>query len=267
MRAASGGRKRLDVLLVERGLAPTREKAQSLVMAGRVRLGGEAARKPGQPVREGAPVEVRPGRDHVGRGAVKLAGALDRFGASVDGLTAVDVGASTGGFTEVLLERGARRVWAVDVGRGQLHESLRHDPRVVVRDRVNARALSAEHVGEPCDLAVIDVSFISVLKVLPALLTVLAPEARIVVLVKPQFEVGRGRVGAGGLVTDPALHRFCLEEVARGSRAFGLTVQDACPSPIRGAEGNREFFLLLARGREGLNEEALAFRLEEITRP
>jgi 23S rRNA (cytidine1920-2'-O)/16S rRNA (cytidine1409-2'-O)-methyltransferase len=267
VRAAAGARKRLDVLLVERGLAPTREKAQSLVMAGRVLLGGRPARKPGAAVRDGAPVEVRPGRDHVGRGALKLAGALDRFGLSVDGVAAVDVGASTGGFTEVLLERGARRVFAVDVGRGQLHESLRRDPRVTVRDRVNARALGAEHVDEPCRLAVVDVSFISVLKVLPALAGVLAPEARAVVLVKPQFEVGRGQVARGGLVTDPALHHRCLEEVARGASALGFAVLDACPSPITGAEGNREFFLLLGRGGPGAGEDDLAARLREVAGP
>ena len=162
-------RARLDVWLVERGLAESREKAQALVMAGRVRVDGRAAAKPGTAVPKDAEVEVLPGPSHVGRGALKLAGALDHFGVDPSGRVAVDVGASTGGFTEVLLARGARRVYAVDVGRGQLHERLRGDPRVAVRDRVNARGLSAADVPEPCGLATVDVSFISVLKVLPAL--------------------------------------------------------------------------------------------------
>jgi 23S rRNA (cytidine1920-2'-O)/16S rRNA (cytidine1409-2'-O)-methyltransferase len=161
---------------------------------------------------------------------------------------AVDVGASTGGFTEMLLERGAVRVYAVDVGRGQLHERLRADPRVVVIDAVNARSLSSREVPEPCGLATVDVSFISVLKILPALRGVLAPAGDAVVLVKPQFEVGRFRVGRGGIVSDPALHRQALRDVAWAAQhemGYGLT--GACPSPITGAEGNREFFLHLAR--------------------
>ncbi len=239
---------RLDVWLAEHGLAESREKAQALVMAGRVTVGGQPAAKPGMRVKEGASVAVAPGAAHVGRGALKLAGALDAFGLSPAGRVAVDVGASTGGFTETLLERGAARVYAVDVGRGQLHEKLRQDPRVVVRDRVNARSLSPEVVPEPCSLAVVAVSFISVRKVLPALLSVLAPAAQAVVLVKPQFEVGRFQVGRGGLVKDPALHRQALRDVAAGAQPLGYAVRGACPSPLPGAEGNREFFLLLEPG-------------------
>jgi 23S rRNA (cytidine1920-2'-O)/16S rRNA (cytidine1409-2'-O)-methyltransferase len=245
-------RARLDVWLVERGLAPSREKAQALVMAGRVRVDGRSAAKPGTAVPVGAQVEVVPGPEHVGRGAPKLEGALDALGVDPAGRVAVDVGASTGGFTEVLLARGARRVYAVDVGRGQLHESLRRDPRVSVRDRVNARSLSAAEVPEPCTLATVDVSFISVLKVLPALRAVLAPEADLVVLVKPQFEAGRGQVGRGGLVKDPGLHESVLTRVATQAVELGYAVAGACASPIRGATGNREFFLHLRPGGTGL---------------
>jgi 23S rRNA (cytidine1920-2'-O)/16S rRNA (cytidine1409-2'-O)-methyltransferase len=242
-------RERLDVSLVERGLAESREKAQALVMAGRVRVDGRPAAKPGTAVPRGARVEVLPGAEHVGRGALKLQGALDLLGVDPKGRVAVDVGASTGGFTEVLLARGARRVYAVDVGRGQLHERLRHDPRVVVRERVNARALSAAEVPEPCGLATVDVSFISVLKVLPALRTVLEPDADVLVLVKPQFEAGRGQVGRGGLVKDPALHAEVLATVARrAADELGYAIVGACPSPITGTEGNREFFLHLRQG-------------------
>jgi 23S rRNA (cytidine1920-2'-O)/16S rRNA (cytidine1409-2'-O)-methyltransferase len=236
---------RLDVWLAEHGLAESREKAQALVMAGRVTVDGQPAAKPGTRVKPGASVAVAPGAAHVGRGALKLAGALDALGVSPAGRVAVDVGASTGGFTETLLERGATRVYAVDVGRGQLHERLRHDPRVLVRDRVNARALSPEVVPEPCSLAVVDVSFISLRKVLPALRSVLAPGAQAVVLVKPQFEVGRFQVGRGGLVKDPALHLQALRDVAAAAQHLGYAVRGACASPLPGAEGNREFFLHL----------------------
>jgi 23S rRNA (cytidine1920-2'-O)/16S rRNA (cytidine1409-2'-O)-methyltransferase len=240
---------RLDVALVARGLAESREKAQALVMANRVRVDGAPARKPGQPVREDASLEVLAGADRVGRGGLKLEGALDRFAIDPSGRVAVDVGASTGGFTEVLLARGAVRVYAVDVGRGQLHEKLRGDPRVVVLERVNARELSATQVPEPCGIAVVDVSFISVTKILPALRTVLAASADAVVLVKPQFEVGRRQVGRGGLVTDPELHMGALRAVAADAQdTAGFGVRAACPSPITGAEGNREFFLHLVAG-------------------
>jgi 23S rRNA (cytidine1920-2'-O)/16S rRNA (cytidine1409-2'-O)-methyltransferase len=212
-------------------------------------------------------VEVLPGPEHVGRGALKLAGALETFALEPAGQVAVDVGASTGGFTEVLLARGARRVYAVDVGRGQLHERLARDPRVVVRDRVNARGLSAEDVPERCGLATVDVSFISVLKVLPALRAVLSPEADLVVLVKPQFEVGRDRVGRGGLVKDPALHADVLVEVAtRAAREHGYAVRGVVPSPIAGAEGNREFFLHLRPGGPGLAGPPLEEAMRQAAR-
>jgi 23S rRNA (cytidine1920-2'-O)/16S rRNA (cytidine1409-2'-O)-methyltransferase len=237
--------RRLDVWLVERGLAESREKAQALVMAGRVRVDGQPATKAGTAVRAEAAVDVIPGPEHVGRGAIKLEGALDAFGVDPRGRIAIDVGASTGGFTETLLQRGATRVYAVDVGRGQLHESL----RVVVLERFNARHLSAREVPEACDIATVDVSFISVMKLLTPLRSVLAADADAVVLVKPQFEVGRGQVGRGGIVKDPEKHLQALRDVAAAAQSeSGLAVIAACPSPIAGMEGNREFFLHLRTG-------------------
>jgi 23S rRNA (cytidine1920-2'-O)/16S rRNA (cytidine1409-2'-O)-methyltransferase len=258
---------RLDVWLAKAGLAESREKAQALVMAGRVSVDGRRAEKPGARVKEGAAVAVDPGPAHVGRGALKLAGALDALGVDPSGRVAVDVGASTGGFTETLLGRGALRVHAVDVGRGQLHERLARDPRVVVHDRVNARSLSPDVVPEACSLAVADVSFISVRLVLPALLTVLAPGAEMVVLVKPQFEVGRAQVGRGGIVADPALHLQALRGVAAEAQRLGCAVRGACPSPVPGAEGNREFFLHLVPGEAALGEAELESVLGKAVSP
>ena len=261
-------RVRLDVWLHERGLAETREKAQALVLAGRVRVSGESRQKPGAAVPDGAHVEVLPGPQHVGRGALKLEGALAAFGVDPSGAAALDVGASTGGFTQVLLARGARRVYAVDVGRGQLHERLRADPRVVVREGVNARRLSRREVPEPCDLAVIDVSFISLLKILPALPDLLAATADVLALVKPQFELGRAHVGRGGVVASPALHLQALASVALAARErVGYATLGACASPIAGARGNREFFLHLRHGAAGLDEPALDAALREAARP
>jgi 23S rRNA (cytidine1920-2'-O)/16S rRNA (cytidine1409-2'-O)-methyltransferase len=214
-------------------------------MAGRVRVDERPAAKPGTPVREDAALEVLAGPANVGRGAQKLAGALDDLGLDPKGRVAVDVGASTGGFTETLLERGALRVYAVDVGRAQLHERLRADPRVVVLERVNARALSGREVPEACGFGVVDVSFISALKILPALRGVLRPEADVALLVKPQFELTRSRVGKGGIVRDPGGHRDALLSVARGAMQGGWAVAGACASRLLGAEGNREFFLHL----------------------
>ena len=245
-RRAAPTSRRLDVWLVEHGLAESREKAQALVMAGRVRVDGQPATKAGTAVRAAAAVDVIPGPQHVGRGAIKLEGALDAFGVDPRGRVAVDVGASTGGFTETLLQRGATRVYAVDVGHGQLHESLRGDARVVVLERVNARHLTAREVPEACGIATVDVSFISVTKLLGPLRTVLAPEADVLVLVKPQFEVGRGQVGRGGIVKAPEKHLQALRDVAAAARSEAkLAVVAASPSPILGMEGNREFFLHL----------------------
>ena len=231
-------------------------------MAGRVRVDGVPAAKAGAPVGAGSAVEVAAGPEHVSRGAIKLAGALDRFGLDPRGRVAVDVGASTGGFTQTLLERGAARVYAVDVGRGQIHERLRADPRVVVLEKVNARRLSKREIPEACGLATVDVSFISATKVLPALRGVLAPEADALVLVKPQFEVGRGQVGRGGIVRDPERHLQALHDVAAASESeAGFVVVDAAPSPIEGMEGNREFFLHLRTGGPPLGPDDLEARL------
>lgn len=256
-------RSRLDLWLVDHGLAESREKAQALVMAGRVRVDGRPAGKPGVAVKLPAAIEVLPGPQHVGRGALKLAGALDFFGVDPNGRVAVDVGASTGGFTETLLARGAERVYAVDVGRGQLHERIRNDARVVVLERVNARELSTREVPEPCGIATVDVSFISVLKILPALRAVLSPHADVLVLVKPQFEVGRQQVGKGGVVKDPVLHLQALRGIAQGALELGYAVLATCPSPLTGSEGNREFFLHLTPGGAGLSPDALDTALAE----
>ncbi len=236
-------------------------------MAGRVRVAGALAQKPGTAVRGDVVVDVLPGPEHVGRGALKLAGALDRLALDPAGRIAVDVGASTGGFTEVLLARGARRVYAVDVGRAQLHEKLRADPRVVVLEGVNARTLSAGELPEACGFATLDVSFISVLKILPALRNVLTPDAALAVLVKPQFEVGRGQVGRGGIVRDAALHRQALEGIARGAQGLGYGLRGACASPIEGAEGNREFFLALAQAGAALAPAAFDAMISRALRP
>ena len=254
---------RLDVWLAGHGLVESREKAQALVMAGRVTVDGQRASKPGSRVRDGAEVAVVAGSTHVGRGALKLAGALDALRVSPAGRVAVDVGASTGGFTETLLERGALRVYAVDVGRGQLHEKLSADSRVVVVDGVNARHISVEVVPEPCSLATLDVSFISVRKVLGPLRGVLAPGADALVLVKPQFEVGKGQVGRGGIVKDQALHLQALRDVAlEAGRVLGYAIRGACASPITGSEGNREFFLHLGHQAETSEAEQIDAELE-----
>jgi 23S rRNA (cytidine1920-2'-O)/16S rRNA (cytidine1409-2'-O)-methyltransferase len=258
---------RLDVWLAEHGLAPSREKAQALVMAGRVRIDGVPAAKPGMGIRDDVQIEVDAGPTHVGRGALKLAGALDTLGVDPTDVVAVDVGASTGGFTEILLVRGARRVYAVDAGRAQLHESLRQDPRVVSLEQTNARYLGPEIIPESCGLAVMDVSFISVLKILPALLTVLTPDASAVVLVKPQFEVGKKDVGRGGLVRDPALHLQAVRGVAQGAQSLRYAVVGGCPSPIVGQDGNREFFLLLRVGGVITDDVRLLDLATEVTRP
>lgn len=242
-------RQRLDLLLVERGLAVSRERARALILAGRVRVNGQTARKAGDLVAPDDRVDLAEA-DHpyVGRGGLKLAHALDVFGLDVTGRLALDVGASTGGFTDVLLRRGAARVVALDVGRGQLDWSLRQDPRVLTIERVNARAMTPDMLppdARAFGVVTIDVSFISLRHVLPAVPPLLAPDADIVALVKPQFEAGRDEVGAGGIVRDPALHARVVDDVAAAADRIGLTRVAMTPSPIEGAEGNREFFLHL----------------------
>lgn len=236
---------RLDQLLVRRGLAETRTKAQALILAGTVWSGDTRLDKPGASIDDGLPLEVR-GKPHpwVSRGGVKLAFGLEHFALDPAGRICLDVGASTGGFTDVLLGKGAARVYAVDVGHGQLDWKLRNDPRVVVLERVNARHLMAAQIPEPVGAVVCDASFIGLETVLPAPLSFAAPGAFCVALVKPQFEVGKGRVGKGGVVRDPALHREVCDRIAAWFGALpGWTVLGLCESPITGPEGNVEFLI------------------------
>jgi 23S rRNA (cytidine1920-2'-O)/16S rRNA (cytidine1409-2'-O)-methyltransferase len=243
---------RLDAALVARGLAASRERARGLILAGQVRVNGEIVSKAGTPVSADANLTlIEPDHPYVSRGGVKLAHALDVFGIDVAGRLALDVGASTGGFTDVLLRRGAPRVVALDVGHSQLDWRLRSDPRVVVLERLNARTLTADQLPEDArafEVATMDVSFISARQILPALVPLLLPAADVVVLVKPQFEAGRDEVGKGGLVHDAAVHARVIDEVAAAADALGLTRVAMTESPITGTEGNREFFLHLRHG-------------------
>jgi 23S rRNA (cytidine1920-2'-O)/16S rRNA (cytidine1409-2'-O)-methyltransferase len=234
-------KKRLDVLLTERGLAPTRARAQALVLAGKVLVDGSPVTKAGTPVAEDAAIELTaPDHPYVSRGALKLAGALDAFAISPEGLDCLDVGASTGGFTDLLLERGARRVIALDVGRGQLDWKLRNDPRVVVLEGVNARHLGPGDLPFAVGLACVDVSFISLELVIPAVLPHLEPGGTLICLVKPQFEAGRDQVGSGGVVRDEALRRRVVDATVAALAKLGLELVGLVPSPIRGPKGNLE---------------------------
>jgi len=233
---------RLDRLMVERGLAESREKAQALIMAGKVRVDGQKASKPGQAVAEDCAIDVLARPPYVSRGGLKLAGALRHFAIDVAGKVCMDVGSSTGGFTDVLLQAGAERVHAVDVGAGQLDWKLRTDPRVVLHEGINARALRPEDIGEPVDFLSCDVSFISVTLILPAIAAVLRPGGQMVILIKPQFEVGKGQVGKGGIVREPELHQAACQRVEMAVREIGFETA-VIESPIAGAEGNKEFLL------------------------
>jgi 23S rRNA (cytidine1920-2'-O)/16S rRNA (cytidine1409-2'-O)-methyltransferase len=233
---------RLDRLLVERGLAESREKAQALIMAGEVIVNRQKAAKAGQMIGEDAAIEVLARPPFVSRGGIKLAAALTHFAIDVTGLVCADIGSSTGGFTDALLQAGAARVHAVDVGVGQLSWKLRTDARVVVHEGVNAREMEPSLIGEPVDLLTCDVSFISVTLILPAAVSLLQPDGRMVVLIKPQFEVGKGRVSKGGIVRDPELHRAACDRVTSAVRDLGFTTE-IMDSPILGAEGNKEFLL------------------------
>ena len=245
----AGARLRLDRLLVERGLVESRARARALVLEGRVFSAGRRLDKPGTAIAPDAPLELREGPRWVSRGAHKLAHALAHFGIDARDRVALDIGASTGGFTEVLLEAGARRIYAVDVGYGQLAWKLRTDPRVVVLERTNARHLTRERVPEPVDLLVCDASFISLEKLLPAPLALAAPDALLVALIKPQFEVGREQVGRGGVVRDPAVHAEVCARIRRWlEEEMGWSVAGLVESPITGPRGNREF-LICARRR------------------
>jgi 23S rRNA (cytidine1920-2'-O)/16S rRNA (cytidine1409-2'-O)-methyltransferase len=237
---------RLDQLLVQRGLAPSRERAQSLIIAGVVLVNGQPAQKAGTPVAEDAEVIVRqPDHPYVGRGGVKLAHALDIFNVTVAGREALDIGASTGGFTDVLLRRGAVRVVAYDVGHGQLDWGLRNDPRVVVVEKANARTLELVDLPGAVDVVTIDVSFISLRHILPRVPPLLRPGADVVALVKPQFEAGRGEVGKKGVVRDPAVQERVVQETTQSAAEVGLARVAMSESPITGDTGNREFFLHL----------------------
>jgi len=235
---------RVDQMLVDRGLAESRTRAQALVLAGVVFSGETKIAKPGQALPDDAPLEVR-GRDHpwVSRGGIKLAHAIEHFALDPAGITAMDIGSSTGGFTDVLLSKGAEHVFAVDSGTNQLAWKLRQDPRVTVLEQCSARLLTPEMIDRPCSWVVCDASFISLSKVLGVPLKLAAPQCRLVALIKPQFEVGRAEVGKGGVVRDPALHARVCEEVRGWIEGLGWQVQGIVESPIKGPEGNVEFLI------------------------
>lgn len=238
------GKKRLDVLLVERELVESRQRAQALILAGDVEVNGSRVDKAGALVADDARIGLVAPLKYVGRGGFKLEGALDTLRVDVRGKVCADIGASTGGFTDCLLQRGAGRVYAIDVGYGQIAWKLRRDSRVVVMDRVNVRYLDA--LPEPIDLAVIDVSFISLTLVLRIVKRLLQPRGEVVALIKPQFEAGRTQVGKGGIVRDQSVHRGVIDKIARHAVEIGLRVRGICRSPIEGADGNAEFFVYLS---------------------
>jgi 23S rRNA (cytidine1920-2'-O)/16S rRNA (cytidine1409-2'-O)-methyltransferase len=254
-------RGRIDRLLVDRGFVESREKATKLIMAGDVLVDGRRVDKAGAVVDASAEIEIRGRSQYVSRGGEKLAHALDVFSVDPRGRTCVDIGASTGGFTDCLLQHGATRVYAVDVGSGQLDQKLRGDARVVVMEHMNARTIDPRLFEERPSLAVIDVAFISLEKILPAIFNLVAPRGEIVALVKPQFEVGRDAVGKGGVVRDPELHRQVVVRIARWAVLRGWHVRGMTASPLRGPKGNREFFLHLANhGRTASDLEAMISR-------
>jgi 23S rRNA (cytidine1920-2'-O)/16S rRNA (cytidine1409-2'-O)-methyltransferase len=258
-------RARLDAELVRRGLARSRQQAAELIEQGRVAVRGVPAGKPATVVDRDTPVTVRDAgeRDWASRGAHKLIGALDAFGVDVTGARCLDAGASTGGFTDVLLDRGAAHVVAVDVGYGQLVWRLRSDERVHVLDRTNVRALGADDIGGPARITVADLSFISLRTVLPALAACTSPDGELLPMVKPQFEVGRDRLGAGGVVRDPELRLAALTAVATAARELGWTARGAVASPLPGPSGNVEYFLRLTRDGADLGDAALRAAVED----
>jgi 23S rRNA (cytidine1920-2'-O)/16S rRNA (cytidine1409-2'-O)-methyltransferase len=236
---------RLDQLVVDRGLAPSRERARAIILAGHVTVDGQVVSKAGAPIGPDAELAVlAPDHPYVGRGGIKLAHALDTFGIDVDGREALDIGASTGGFTDVLLQRGATRVVALDVGHGQLDWRLRNDPRVVVIEHFNARHLTPADIPTPVDIVCVDVSFISLRHIFPVIPAIVRPRADVIALVKPQFEAGRSEVGSG-IVRDEAIHARVVDEIREAGAAVGLTPAGVTPSPITGQKGNVEFLLHL----------------------
>ncbi|MBA4767242.1 MAG: TlyA family RNA methyltransferase [Porphyrobacter sp.] len=248
-RPAKAQKRRVDQLLVERGLAESRARAQALVMAGLVFAGEVKIDKPGHQLAGDAPLEVR-GRDHpwVSRGGIKLAHAIEHFGLSPEGAVAMDIGSSTGGFTDVLLSHGAAHVFCVDSGTNQLAWKLREDPRVTVLEQFSARLLTPAHIDRSCNWVVCDASFIGLSKVLEVPLQLAAPTCQLVALIKPQFEVGREEVGKGGVVRDPALHQRVCDEVHGWIEELGWAVQGIATSPITGPQGNVEFLISATRG-------------------
>lgn len=259
-------RRRLDAELVRRGLARSREQARDLIDSARVQLGGVTATKPATQVDETASLVVRPGKngpDYVSRGGHKLVGALDAFGLDVRGRYALDAGASTGGFSDVLLRRGVAAVAAVDVGYGQLAWPIRSDERVTVLERTNIRDLTREQLPFVPDLVVGDLSFISLVLVLPPITSVITPDADLAVMVKPQFEVGKDQVGTGGVVREPALRSEAVRKIASAAWTLGLGTVGVVASPLPGPSGNVEYFLHLRRGADPLDEHDLARAIEE----
>ena len=238
---------RLDLLLVQKGLAESREKARAMIMAGLVEVDGVMANKPGRLIAPLSTLSIKKSLPYVSRGGLKLEAALDRFTVNVKDRVVLDAGASTGGFTDCLLQRGAKRVVAVDVGYGQFHWKLRQDPRVVLLEKTNVRNLEPGRVKEEMDGAVIDVSFISLKRVLPAVSRLLKPEAFVIALVKPQFEVGKGQVGKGGVVRDPVLHQEVLDSLCTFFTELRWRVEGQIPSPVLGPKGNKEFLVYLTR--------------------
>src|SRR5919106_3830576 len=247
MRRKMSKRLRLDQLLVARGLFASREQAQRAIMAGEIKIGTRTAAKPSQLLKADAAIAVKPTRKYVGRGALKLESALDHFRIDVHGNVALDIGASTGGFTDCLLQRGAAKVYAIDVGQGQLDWKIRNDPRVVVIEKLNARFLSREHIPEPIGVCVIDVSFISLTLILPNAFDLITPGGVILALIKPQFELQRADVGRGGIIRDPALHQKAQDKIVAFVTSRGHVVTGVVPSNIKGADGNQEFFACLQK--------------------
>ncbi len=241
-------RNRLDVELVRRGLAQTRQKAQALILAGQVMLDGRRVEKAGESVKEGAQIEVIEGLPYVSRGGMKLKAAIDNFNISVSGLVCADIGASTGGFTDCLLKEGASKVYAVDVGYGLIDSRLREDPRVTVMERANFRHAGAGFFGELVDFASVDVSFISLRLILPPIIPNLRPGGSVVALVKPQFEVGRESVGKGGIVKDEDAREGAVREISEFAERIGFELLGRMESPVKGAKGNIEYLLYLSRG-------------------
>ena len=259
-------KQRLDILLVEAGFADTRARAQAMILAGQVLVTNQRIDKPGRLVDTSAEIRIK-GETlaYVGRGGLKLEAALREFEIEVRGKACIDVGASTGGFTDCLLQNGAARVWAIDVGHNQLAWKIRQDPRVVVMEGINARTLDSADFPVLFDLATIDVSFISLGRILPAVARVTTEGAECIALVKPQFEVGKGEVGRGGIVTDPAKHRTVLREIRDSALQAGFDVIGLIASPIRGAEGNREFLMHLKRASKEPRADAIDERIDSLT--